>query len=869
MDHFGVDVNDRSTRVEGGLQRLRTAEGCVIPLIVSGGLVRLKMRPFTDHELETLLHVVLTNDDHWDPTVLDFDPRGGDPSWYNVVSEEDPAPALMRFDSIGDYRHCVALSMTTSYVESATDARDFSIGTLIRYIATSDLSAVFFDAHDGTHFDVFYDSYDSYAAAIDGDTEGIDLIVVETDQEATADLLNNEEPISVDKKNPNFSNLRPLFAWLGTDIVKKMFERTTQYGRLPMGTRLRQMFRSANPALNVQRRDEDVASDVVFSDIPAVDGGQTAGVIFVGTKTDMVDAYPIKSEKQFINTLEDNVRERGAMNRLISDRAQVEIGERVKNFLRALVIAAWQSVPYMQHQNYAERKYQTVKSLTNRVLDRFGAPGFAWFLCLTYVCFVLNHTYNPTLDDIPIRRLTGTTPDISPLLRFHFWQKVYFPRETGHSTGNSKELVGYIAGISEHAGPAMTYKIYHPESGKVLHRSICRPFTAADANLRADATDPFNAATDGETSRATVDGETNRSDALDGEMTSTEQTKIESEPPPKPVVYSRKKEGINDHQPDTNSQKNAPTPAITLDDLINAEKDASTPIINLEDLIGRTFLADANADGTKERIRIKELIDKHDQDILKNPERIKFKVTHGQDRDNEIMTYNEILQHIKDDESQNVLWKYKRINSHQGPLAHNHPNYKGSDYNVMIGWESGEISAEPLVVVAKDDPVAVAIYAKDNDLLDTPGWKRFKSIARRHKKYIRLVNQAKLQSYRHSRMYMFGFDIPKTYAEAIRMDKENGNTKWAEPVERELTGIDNYSTFEDLGHKDDINPPNGYQRIKLTWTFAVKHDGRFKARLCRYDGRSHRIGLLGSGKHSWLTPCDVPSETEQPGMLGG
>ena len=142
----------------------------------------------------------------------------------------------------------------------------------------------------------------------------------------------------------------------------------------------------------------------------------------------------------------------------------------------------------------------------------------------------------------------------------------------------------------------------------------------------------------------------------------------------------------------------------------------------------------------------------------------------------------------------------------------------------MIGWESGEISAEPLVVVAKDDPVAIAIYAKDNDLLDTPGWKRFKSLARRHKKYIRLVNQARLQSYRHSRKYMFGFEIPKTYAEAIRMDKENGNTKWVETIERELTGIDNYSTFEDLGHKDDINPPNGYQRIKLTWTFAVKQD---------------------------------------------
>ena len=109
-----------------------------------------------------------------------------------------------------------------------------------------------------------------------------------------------------------------------------------------MGTRLRQMFRSANPALNVQRRNESVASDFFFSHVPAVDGGETTAVLFVGVDSDVADPYKVKSEKQFINTLEDNVRERGAMDKLISDRAQVEIGERIKNFLRGLVIAAWQ-----------------------------------------------------------------------------------------------------------------------------------------------------------------------------------------------------------------------------------------------------------------------------------------------------------------------------------------------------------------------------------------------------------------------------------------------------------------------------------------------------------------------------------------------
>ena len=37
------------------------------------------------------------------------------------------------------------------------------------------------------------------------------------------------------------------------------------------------------------------------------------------------DVYPLQSDKQFVNVLQDNIRKRGAMTELISDRAQVEI----------------------------------------------------------------------------------------------------------------------------------------------------------------------------------------------------------------------------------------------------------------------------------------------------------------------------------------------------------------------------------------------------------------------------------------------------------------------------------------------------------------------------------------------------------------
>ena len=32
------------------------------------------------------------------------------------------------------------------------------------------------------------------------------------------------------------------------------------------------------------------------------------------------------------------------------------------------------------------------------------------------------------------------------------------------------------------------------------------------------------------------------------------------------------------------------------------------------------------------------------------------------------------------------------------------------------------ITDEPLKLIAKDDPVSVATYAYENDLLETPGW---------------------------------------------------------------------------------------------------------------------------------------------------
>ena len=65
----------------------------------------------------------------------------------------------------------------------------------------------------------------------------------------------------------------------------------------------------------------------------------------------------LESSKKFVNTLEDNILEREAMNRLISDSYQVERKNKTKDIIRALIIEYWQSDPYYQHQKLSERRF--------------------------------------------------------------------------------------------------------------------------------------------------------------------------------------------------------------------------------------------------------------------------------------------------------------------------------------------------------------------------------------------------------------------------------------------------------------------------------------------------------------------------------
>ena len=520
-------------------------------------------------------------------------------------------------------------------------------------------------------------------------------------------------------------------------------------------------------------------SDTVFSDTPAVDGGETCAQFFFGMDTHVVDVYPMKKKSDFASTLEDVIRERGAPTRLISDSANEETRGKAQDILRALYIGSWQSEPHQQHQNPAERRFQTVKNTTNVILDRTGAPPNTWLLCLLYVCFLLNHTFCNAINGIPMTALTGQTPDISPLLRFHFWEEVYYKLDDSDFPSESRELKGNIVGIAENVGHLMTYKVLTQDTQKIICRSNLRPVQPGLMNKRLD-------------------------------LLSGEDLKL----PTNPVLKSR-----HDFPPEPGEQPS------------EEAKPAETPVIIPNDLIGRTFLMEPREDGQRFRARIVQCIEDHENQLEKNTDRIKFKCSINNDEFEDILSYDQVLEHITRDEQTTIAWKFKRIVAHQGPLTETHPDYSGSKWNVRVEWENGEITSEPLSTIAADDPVTCAIYAKDNNLLHLDGWKRFKSIARRHKKYLRMVKQAKLRSYSTAPKYMFGYEIPRNYKHALELDARNGNTKWQDCTRLEMQQLNEYSTFKDLGRASSLRVPDGFKKIRVHLVYAVKHDGRHKARL--------------------------------------
>ena len=199
------------------------------------------LRKPTDTDLERYPALHLTGPHEWDPSVLDYThPSGdGEPPWSNDPNERsafDP-----NFDEFGDYTQRAIQTLSILDDSSSTLTPCSTLMTNQHVFRTYQ--------HDISH------------------------------------------------KTPDYKNSGLL--WLGQCGYCSENHGTVYPVSLPNTFHMKKHLKSRNPALNIPRRHESVATDTVFSDTPAVDSGVKQAQVFVGRDTLVADAYPMKSGKLF------------------------------------------------------------------------------------------------------------------------------------------------------------------------------------------------------------------------------------------------------------------------------------------------------------------------------------------------------------------------------------------------------------------------------------------------------------------------------------------------------------------------------------------------------------------------------------------
>ena len=157
------------------------------------------------------------------------------------------------------------------------------------------------------------------------------------------------------------------------------------------------------------------------------------------------------------------------------------------------------------------------------------------------------------------------------------------------------------------------------------------------------------------------------------------------------------------------------------------------PTIDVESLLERTFITEPDKHGDQHRATIEGFEETKDKTADGTELLYKFKCKVGREQFEQIQTYNQMLQWVDQD-------------IHHDPKVENimailHHRRAGAKWELLVEWEESVVPTwVPFDSVYSIDPATVAIYGRRNKLLDKPGWKRLKRLARNTKKLARMVH---------------------------------------------------------------------------------------------------------------------------------
>ena len=474
-----------------------------------------------------------------------------------------------------------------------------------------------------------------------------------------------------------------------------------------------------------------------------------------------------------------------------------------------------QTEPHSPWMNAAEGCNRELKKGSSRKMIRTGTPKRLWDYALEAEALVRSHTYHDTFmlnGEVPETVMTGQTADISNICEYAWYEWVKFNDKV--SWPNPKMELGRCLGPAIDVGSAMTYHILK-SNGQVVVRSTVRSLTQAEIETERDSRRDFDA----EITRRLGPG-AQREDFDDIDLT------------PEYPYYddadsSDDESGDEDGIEGTADEELEPTPEWG-DQYLNVELNFP---LGGEMAQGQVQSRKRDNDGNP-------IGRAHANPILDTREYV-VKFANGEEAE---LTANAIAQSMYSqcdpDGNQYVLFNsivdWRRSTT---ALCYDDQKIKVNGRNCMrrstagwklcVQWRDGSTSWEKLSDLKESHPLEVAEYAVAQELDQEPAFNWW--VRHTLKKRDAIISLVKRRSVRFlKKTHKFGIRVPRTVDEALRLDKENGNTKWADAIAKEMKEVRVAFEIKD----DDWVAPKGYQFVKCHMIFDVKmEDFRRKARL--------------------------------------
>ncbi len=625
------------------------------------------------------------------------------------------------------------------------------------------------------------------------------------------------------KRHPQVTKEQLSERWnIGISQAKKTLEVTTQKGVRSAILPLSRRYRTDLMYNQRKLRNQKFYTDTLFGKSKSL-SNNTCAQIFAN-ESYFVKAYPMEKKSMAGSALRQFIRDYGVPEQLTSDGAGEQTGPKTEFMqnVRKYGIEHHVSEPHRPQQNRAESVIREVKKRWFRQMTKRRVPTRLWDYGIVWVCEIMSQTANSvfSLDGrAPIEQITGETPDISEYLDFSFYDWVWYKDNAG--VGDNK--CGRWLGVSHRVGNLMSFwiltiagriisrttvqRITELEQGTDEVKARCKEFTERITDLLKD--DQHIIAQDGE--RQVQDW---------NEFTETDD----------PEFREEFQATISDKT--ILEEDESFTPDTFGDTYLNMEialmRGAGDPsdvhygkvTKRLRDSEGRPIGTASDNPLMDTREYMVEFTDGHSEALSANliAQNLFSQID---DEGNRHVLLEDIIDHRKTDAAVSNEDAFVTMNN---GVRRRRQTTQG--WQLLCQWRDGSTNWVALKDAKHSYPLKVVEYAYANRIQDEPAFAWWVNHA--VKKHERIL--AKLKSKYWQRTHKFGIRIPKTVAQALQFDKENGNTFWWDAICKEMTNV--RPAFEKW-EKSERELPPGYQKIQCHFIFDVKMGENFrrKARL--------------------------------------